>query len=405
MDDDDRVGAQVKVIRTLYGLTQEALARRANVSTSLLSQVERGVVPASPGFLAAVARALDVPQSRLTGQPYRDEAADVLSHQSLAPLRRELAAYRLPPAADDPRPRPLRQLRASVAMLSTARHQSDLTTLGEVAPGLLAELRSAAHHLAPGPDRNAAYGLLAETYAAAGQLVWRLGHGDLSQVTTDRYMWATEQSGDRLAQRVGDYLLAGELAAVGEWTGARRTVNAAIADVESMVSRKDPGPVVWAVWGNLHLKAGLIAARAGDAATAWTHHREAVDAVSRLDIPERDDYRLVFGQTNVAIWRVGLAVELQDGAAALQAADDVRPPADYTAPERIGHHHIDTARAAVYHGDRARALEELLLARRATPQQTRNHPMVRETLHALAHAERHASGTLREMATWVGVDD
>ena len=67
MHDDDRVGARVKVLRTLMGLTQEALARRANVSTSLVSQVERGVSPASPGFVAAVARALDVGQSRLTG--------------------------------------------------------------------------------------------------------------------------------------------------------------------------------------------------------------------------------------------------------------------------------------------------------------------------------------------------
>ncbi|GAA0276416.1 hypothetical protein GCM10009539_75270 [Cryptosporangium japonicum] len=65
-------------------------------------------------------------------------------------------------------------------------------------------------------------------------------------------------------------------------------------------------------------------------------HREAVDAVSRLDVPERDDYRLVFGQTSVAIWNVGLAVELQDGAAALAAGDQVRPPADYVAPERVG---------------------------------------------------------------------
>ncbi|WP_170323809.1 helix-turn-helix domain-containing protein [Cryptosporangium phraense] len=405
MREDDRVGARVKLLRTLLGMTQKALAQRASVSTSLVSQVERGVVPASPGFIAAVARALDVAQPRLTGQPYRDEAADLISRHSLAPLRRELAAYRLPPAEDDPRPRPLCELRASVAALSAARHRSDLTTLGATAPGLLAELRAATHYFAPGPDRNAAYGLLAETYAAAGQLVWRLGHGDLSQGITDRYLWAADQSDDWLAQRVGDYQLAGELAAVGEWTGARRTVNAAIDDVETLLTGSTADPAVWAVWGNLHLKAGLIAARSGDADTAWTHHREAVDAVGRLDVPERDDYRLVFGRTSVAIWRVGLAVELQDGATALAAADDVHPPADYTAPERIGHFHIDAARAAVYHGDRARALGELLLARRVSPQQTRNHPMVRETMHALAYAERYASGTLREMATWVGMED
>lgn len=405
MRDDDRVGARVKVLRALMGLTQDALARRANLSTSLVSQVERGVTPASPGFIAAVARALSVPQSRLTGQPYRDELADVPGRQSLVPLRRELSAYRLPPAEDDPRPRSLEPLRASVATLSAARHRSDLATLGEMAPALLGELRAAVHYCESDPDRDAVYGLLAEAYAAAGQLVWRLGHADLSQVITDRYVWAADRSGDRLAQRVGDYQLAGELAAVGEWAGARRTVIAAITDVESMMAGGASSPAEWAVLGNLHLKAGLVSARAGDADTAWTHYREAAHAVDQLDAPERDDYRLLFGRTSVAIWRVGLAVELQDGAAALTAADDVRPPADYIAPERIGHLHIDAARAAVYHGDRARALDELMLARRIAPQQTRSHPMVRETMHALAYAERYVSGTLREMAAWVGVDD
>jgi hypothetical protein len=44
-------------------------------------------------------------------------------------------------------------------------------------------LRAAANHC-EGADRERVYGLLAETYAAAGQVAWKLGYSDLSSLTT-----------------------------------------------------------------------------------------------------------------------------------------------------------------------------------------------------------------------------
>jgi transcriptional regulator with XRE-family HTH domain len=38
-----------------------------------------------------------------------------------------------------------------------------------------------------------------------------------------------------------------------------------------------------------------------------------------------------------------------------------------------------------------------------TGQQIRYHPSARETMYALAHAERRPSQTLRDLATWMGV--
>jgi hypothetical protein len=97
-------------------------------------------------------------------------------------------------------------------------------------------------------------------------------------------------------------------------------------------------------------------------------------------------------------------VELCDGATAISHAQHVHIPRT-TQPERVGHHHIDLARGRLWHGDRRGALEDLLTARSIAPQQTRYHPMVRETLHALARAERRATGSLRELAAWVGIED
>jgi hypothetical protein len=62
-------------------------------------------------------------------------------------------------------------------------------------------------------------------------------------------------------------------------------------------------------------------------------------------------------------------------------------------------------RGYLWHDDRRGALSCLLTARKVAPQQTRYHPMVRETLHALARAETRATGSLRELANWVGIHD
>jgi hypothetical protein len=72
---------------------------------------------------------------------------------------------------------------------------------------------------------------------------------------------------------------------------------------------------------------------------------------------------------------------------------------------RAGHHYLDLARAHIYNGDRQGALSALIAARRIAPQQTRYNPMARETVYALAKAERRSSDALRELAVWMGVLD
>jgi transcriptional regulator with XRE-family HTH domain len=101
------IGRRVRAARNLAGITQKELADRAHVSLSLVKQVEQLKVPASPAFVAAVARALEVPATELMSQP-----APILNHEDhrvhavIPELRRELAAYRLPPEPG-PSPRPV----------------------------------------------------------------------------------------------------------------------------------------------------------------------------------------------------------------------------------------------------------------------------------------------------------
>ena len=68
---------------------------------------------------------------------------------------------------------------------------------------------------------------------------------------------------------------------------------------------------------------------------------------------------------------------------------------------RRGHHYIDLARAYVMADDNEGALRCLQEARRIAPQQTRHHPMVRETVLTIAAARR-GREELSLFASWLG---
>ncbi|PXY16589.1 helix-turn-helix domain-containing protein [Prauserella muralis] len=401
MTSEDRaesIGHHVRVARKLAGWTQRQLADRAHVSLDLVKKVEQGRIPASPAFVAAAARALRVPATELMGQPYAPSTAeDHRVHAVIPALRRELAAYRLPPA-DGPAPRDVDTLAAAVAQASRLRHAATLDALGAELPLLLSELRAAAHQHR-GYERERVYGLLAESYAAAGQVCWKLGHADLSSLCTDRIEWAAQQSHDPLAMAAADFYRAGELIAAAEWQGCLHFLEQARHRITDEV-RQAQEPAV-AMHGVLHLKSGLAAARAGDAATSDDHLAEATDAARHVTAGS-DHYRLAFDTDSVRIWAVGLAVERRDGTEAVKRAEGFRPAAT-TPRERIGHHWIDLARGQQLHGQRDRALASLLQARRISPQQTRHHPQVRETVVTLAEQDRRRTDTLAGFARWAGI--
>lgn len=147
-------------------------------------------------------------------------------------LRRELTAYLLPPA-DNVMVRPVCQLAEAVAAASWLCHAVDLNRLGAELPGLLAELRSACQQTT-GAEREQVFGLLAETYYAAGQLTSKLGYTDLESISVDRYEWAAERSGDELAVLVGAYRRAGDLICLDECGTARWLLDDARSRVEDI---------------------------------------------------------------------------------------------------------------------------------------------------------------------------
>ena len=402
MAEQDRIGARVAALRKTRGWSGRELAHRAQVSYSLLTKVESGAAPATPAFIGSVARALRVDVTRITGQPYEDPDSRIAALQAtIDPFRRALLTYDLPPTADIA-PRPLAELRADTEAISTLSRQARYLQLGNRLPGLIEELQVAIAH-ADDTERGELYALLAQAYGGGSALAHQLGYLDLRALALDRVEWAARASGDPLRIVRTQWSRGASLLAASAYEQGLVLMDRARASLGP-----SPGPLSDAarsIYGSLHLRSAVLAARAGDRQQSDAHLAEARD-IATLTGEGANHYGMEFGPANVGLHEVSAAIELADGTLAVTRAEHVQADHDSTVlpPERIGHYRIDLARGWLYHGDRRRALGALRAARQIAPQQARYHPMVRETILAIAHAEPRPNEELRSFATWLGID-
>lgn len=402
MADQDRAGARIAVLRKTRGWTGRELARRAHVSYSLLAKVESGAVPASPALIGAVARALRVDVPRITGQPYDEPAGRVTRlHDMVAAVRRSIETYDLPDESVTPRSVP--ELAREVARLSAWGQDAKYTQISAELPALLDEIGTAVH-TAQEADRPQLYGLLAEAYSGASAIANLLGYLDLRGQVVERIRWASERCGDPLRTQRVRWQRTASLMAVGAYGPALSLMEQVRADLGDDITTMT-GPTL-SVYGSAHLRSAILAARAtktsgpGYAQQAWAHIDAARQAADRMG-RDRNDYGLAFGPSNVAQHEVAVAVELEDGADAIRRARAVRLGPAVPAVRR-GHHHIDLARAYAMTTDYADSLRSLQQARKIAPQQTRHHPMVRETVLTIAAARR-GTDELSTFASWLGL--
>ncbi len=380
--------------RELRGLTQRQLAERIPCSKSLIAQVESGHKPASQALIAGAARALRVGLDELTGQPYRDESRHDRVHSTVPELRRALLAWDLPD--EDVRPRGVTDLRKDVARASQLGQKARYVQLGEMLPALLDELTAAAHvSSAPAPLQA----LLSEAYTGATAIAYTLGYFDLRALAMDRVQRAAEASQDPLRTARTQWQRSTLFLASGAYAKGTAVLDRVRRDLGDDVGRLD-APAL-SVLGATHLRSAVFAARTPDAAAAWAHIDEARE-ITRLLGVDANHYGLEFGPSNVSMHEVAVAVEMYDGTGAVERARRTRLP-NTVAPVRLGHYYIDLARGFLYHGDRARALEALQKARQVAPQQTRNHPMVHETVRMLNDLERRRPESLANFATWLRI--
>jgi transcriptional regulator with XRE-family HTH domain len=390
-----RMGLRIAELRKIHGVTQQALAMRAAVSYSLLRKVERGERPASPSFIAAIARALSVSVLDITEQPYGARDAHPTSEQAGVPaLRRALAE------GDDPELdtslRSLDDLRAEMADIHELNRKGKYADEIRGLPDLLRHLHATVN-ACPVNAHPSVYEMLSAAYSYATIALYRLGHLDLTHLADERARAAAAHGDDPLRAAVAEWNHSLILMFDGAYPAALRSIDRA----EAIVDLAQPSPAVPAVRGALHLRAAVIAARATHSDLAAEH----LVAARSLAVDGQDEanfYNTKFGLPNVTIHEVSVPVELADGTTAVTRAAKVTLPA-HTAPSRVGHYWIDIARAWLLHGNRARALDSLQQARRITPQLTRYHPQVHETVHILATRDARSTASLRHFAAWCGI--
>lgn len=389
-------GANIAMLRKAVGLTQDQLAQRANVSKSLLSKVEVGDRPASHALVAAVARALRVPIERIHGQPYEAVEA-AATHAPIDELRAVLRAYDLPPGAHD-MVRPLEDLRADVAAISDLRSRGLYTRLGALLPGLLRELTSAVLG-STGPDRRTASGLLVSGYYAAHGLAYRLGYSDLSESIEHKLAWAATQAEDPLAVGLADWTRLNSFQAAGDYDHGLHLLDRARVALDPYLQASQAAIVLA---GSMHLRAITLASRAGEAVVVEEHLRAAHRLAADLGTDDQQHYHLTFGPANIRIHAVAAHVELGQVDQAITLGEFYVPLASVP-PTRAGHHYIDLARAHLTANDRPAALRALQQARQIAPEQTRYHPMVRETARVLISLHRRSNPGLSHLASWLGL--
>ncbi|MFD4924198.1 helix-turn-helix domain-containing protein [Streptomyces goshikiensis] len=389
LPDDDHTGSRIREQRRLARLTQRELADRIPYSLSLLNQVECGARPATPGFVAAVAHALRVDSSKLTGPP----AVTALPADRLlalvAPIREALDRFDLGPNPDlaDSRPEPVLVTEAD-ALCQQVR-ATHLRAAAKALPALIVELT----HLVWTAPSTAGWRALSSAYRTAHDVALKLDHPDLARVALDRMGWAAGQASDPCIEAVQRYKRA------TLWRSATSTplITSGQALLAGHTSRE-----ALAVTGQLHLGLATVAAKAEDATAVESHLAAAREMADRVGGEAADVHWLSFGRVNVRLHELGTAIVLNDFDRALGQARSIKLPAS-TLTSRRARYLVDRALAEMEAGSAKTSLRYLAEARKVAPEQTRHLPGTRATIRGLVHMSRRAPDSLGGMALWVGM--
>ncbi|MBK6015635.1 helix-turn-helix domain-containing protein [Streptomyces sp. MBT53] len=388
----EHTGARIKHARKIRRLTQRELADLSHVSYSTITKVEQGALPASPSVLGALARALSVPVTELTGQPYLEELRQDQLDGLINPIREALNIYDLGPDPDVS-PRPVEDLEADAEKLCAEVRATNIKQVAAALPGLIHEATTTAH---TNPvDRS--WQLLASLYRTAYDVTTKLGFPDLCTVALDRMDWSAQRASDPVLGGMRQYLRALAYLRASDYRTGKRLVHMGMATLE----QAEPGRVRDAVTGQLHLGAAVLAGRDKDRETAEGHLGEAERIAERTGPAEKVHW-LSFGPTNVGVHRVSVLAELDLYPEAVRCAEGITVP-DGWPPSRHAHHYAEVARAEMWAGRTDDAFKSLVKARKLAPQQTRYHSTVRETYAGLEAARRRMPDSFNNFGSWLGM--
>lgn len=368
------IGGRIREIRDWRGMTLKVVADFAGISEGYLSRIERGERPLERrSRVEAIAAALRVAPSELTGQPYppsnENEAVGHAAAQELRAVLRDIEVGEQP--LTETAPRPLAELRPEVAAVNAACAACDYAILGQTVPYLIGEL----HTLAEVHGSTEARRLLADVLHAAFYLSKDLGHGDLAWMVSGHLHATAVAIGEPVWAAVADFVRSHAM--VGNKARERGLM---LAERRAELLEPDDGPA-GQVYGMLHLSAAFQSAVTGRDENARAHLTEAGETAVRTG--DGTFAGLYFGPRNVGIWRVALALELGEPGRVPELAREVDVAAIPSAGRKATFYGDVGRGLATIRGREAHAVEALARAEALAPERTRTNPFVRETVGGL----------------------
>ncbi|MDQ1289619.1 MAG: hypothetical protein QG622_3185 [Actinomycetota bacterium] len=386
-------GERLRACRRYRGMSQRALAGLAGVSPAFVSMVENGQRTLERrAHLAALADALHVSISELTGQPIPPTApANGTVHALVPAVRTALLGHTLD-HAPALAPRPARALAEAVEAMASGREHCRDESTGRELVELLPELHAAALR---GDDPQTALRALVMAAKVATSWAKALGYHDLAWIAADRGRQAALRLESPLHLAAADYSVAQALSGLGAHDQIGAVVERACASVPRETSQD------LQVYGMLLLTAALnrSVTGAGDPDAALD---EARDVAARTG--EGTVFRFAFGPTNVAQWSADLAMDRGDAGRAARIAQGIDPARIASDSRRAAYWSHRALALARLRGQEGAAAAAFRHAEALAPDRLRASPQVRDTLlHLLARAPRPAARDLRGIAHRAGV--
>jgi transcriptional regulator with XRE-family HTH domain len=387
------IGRRLREIRLWRGMSLRAVAELAGFSAAYLSLIERGQRPVDKrSTLEALAEALRVAPSELgtafppVGRP--DELAP--ARMFLPRIEEALTDIEV---GDGDTTAPWDAIGRRLDELAAARLRNDYSRQAELLPGLIADLNGSVR----GEHRVAALEALCGVYQRAAVTTKTLGVRGLPAFAALRARQAAELLDDPAWQGLATV-------ATASTSGRARAVVLADRGIDALADRLNDTRCR-EMAGALHLGAALSEATLGRPDRA----AERLDEAMRLATGIDDGHGfagMLFGPTNVRVWRLSVAVESGEGGRVRELASgwDVRA---IPVPGRHADYWSEIGRGlAASRSTRDEAITAFLRAEELAPQRIRAHPLIRETvadLHRRSRGGRALDRELRGLAWRMGV--
>ncbi|MEV5710958.1 helix-turn-helix domain-containing protein [Actinoallomurus sp. NPDC052274] len=400
MHDQTNIGGRLRVLRRWRGMTLVQLGDLSGLSASFLSMAERGLRPIDRrSHISALATALRVSETDLVGGPHLSaDPVQAGPHAAIPNIREALLVNTLTaPAADQARP--LSELITEMARIDRSEYKH--VEVGRKLPALINELH--VHVCGPADEaaRRVALATLIEAFQTATFTAKDLGYFDLARIAAMRAM--------EVADILDDPVSKGKAASLHIHTIPMASRNFALVAAEKAADALEPhlrSSTEIPVLGMLALAAALSATVCYnyDRAEHWLD--QAADLASRIPDTPSETWG-AFSSTNVAIWRVGLAVERgETGAGLLRLAEKVDEDRIAGRRGRRATFLADVGRGLARDPRmRAAAYRWLRRAESVAPHKIRNSTAVHETVSSMLAQERSAAvgRELRAMAARMGI--